>query len=376
MFYSDGNSISYFHDDCPSNASDVAKSVLCQKAGTILLASGVDPLLVDRAISSLAITKNYIDTELSQRHLYAASTSTHTIYRLLVTFAGGNVVIEQHWPVFVGGGRAGFVDGIAALFDTPTELELSSDGKLLYLSDYGNNRIRVVDTVTRYVTTLLGDGRPCWRFGPLGTGGTQAKLAAEYCNNYEGSATAQRPLGIGLSRDNTKLFAAMLSEDAVGLVDLKQATLTRYCSFLPALVKNTFETCRTTNVPNSRSCFLWKPYDVAATDQSLFVAVTNGVTRINLDDLSCEQVSGSLWNWNASSSMGYADGERVNQTCSTSRVYNPFKLVFSADTGIMYVADLSNGAVRRIFIDGKCSCPEGSIFIEEARACYDPTQRW
>jgi len=151
-------------------------------------------------------------------------------------------------------------------------------------------------------------------------------------------------------------------------------------------------------VPNSRSCFLWKPYDVAATDQSLFVAVTNGVTRINLNDLSCEQVSqclcayalvpcgpndlsreqvsGSLWNWNASSSMGYADGERVNQTCTTSRVYNPFKLVFAADTGILYVADLSNGAVRRIFIDGKCSCPEGSIFLEEARACYDPTQRW
>ena len=215
VFFSDGNSISYFRDDCPSNASDVAKSVLCQKAGTMLLASGSDPLLVDLAISSLAITRNFIDTELTQRHLYATSTSTHSVYRLLVTFAERNVSIEQSWPVFVGGGRAGFADGVAALFDTPTELELSSDGKLLYVSDYGNNRIRVVDTATRLTTTLLGNGMPCWRFGSLGVGGSQAKLPAEYCNNYEGSATAQRPLGIGLSRDNSKLYTAMLSEDAV-----------------------------------------------------------------------------------------------------------------------------------------------------------------
>ena len=378
VFYSDGNSISYFRDECKNDASAIAKAKgdACQMQGVVLLASGENPLLVDRAISSLAITKNFVDTELTQRYMYAASTSTHSIYRLIVNFQPsfqGGVSMEQSWFDFVGGPIAGFSD---RLFHSPTELELSTDGALLYVSDYGNNRIRIVDTKTRKITTLLGDGRPCWRFGslPWNSDG-QATLPADTCNNYEGSATAQRPMGIGLSRDNTQLYAAMLSEDAVGLVELKAATLTRYCSFLPENIKKTFETCRT-DVFNSRSCFLWKPYDVAATEQSLFVAVTNGVTRINLGDLSCEQVSGSLWNWNASSSMGYADGERVNETCATSRVYNPFKLVYSPDNNIMYVADLSNGAVRRIFIAGKCNCPEGSIFIEEARACYNPTQRW
>ena len=127
---------------------------------------------------------------------------------------------------------------------------------------------------------------------------------------------------------------------------------------------------------NSRSCFLWKPYDVAMTERSLFVSVTNGVTKIDLDSLTCQQVAGTLWNLEPDQSRGYVDGEWINDTYVSSKVYNPFKMVFARDTGIMYVADLSNGAVRRIFIDGRCQCAEGSVYVESARACYEPTQRW
>ena len=121
--------------------------------------------------------------------------------------------MEPSWLVFVGGPIAGFGPN---LFDTPTELELSSDGLRLYVSDYGNNRIRVVNTITKAITTVVGNGMPCWRFGPLPTtSGGVAKQVSERCNGYDGEATAQRPMGLGLSRDNKLLYAAMLSEDGV-----------------------------------------------------------------------------------------------------------------------------------------------------------------
>jgi hypothetical protein len=274
VLYSDGNSISYFVDDCSASLSAAAKSVLCQKSGQVILPNG-DNNMVDRGISSLALDKNPA-TSLQTRYLYVASTTTHSIYRLLLTLDGGTATAGG-WTLFAGRGYSGFADGglATALFNTPTELELSSDGARLFVSDYGNNRIRLIDLRASSVTTFIGNGMPCWRSGPLLAPANsyyptdQATLPESYCTGYSGSATAYHPLGIGLSRDNAQLHVAMFQEDSVGTATTPTQganTLSRLCSFVPDLAQNTVETCRT-DVPNSRSCFLWQPYDVAATDQ-------------------------------------------------------------------------------------------------------------
>ncbi len=65
----------------------------------------------------------------------------------------------QTVSLFVGGEFQGFKDGIgeAAKFDAIWGLLCTSSGDRLYLTDYANHRIRMVDTNTRSVTSIAGD---------------------------------------------------------------------------------------------------------------------------------------------------------------------------------------------------------------------------
>ena len=77
VFYSDGNAISYFRDDCGSqeNNAAAANAATCQKTGRVLLPKDSN-MWVDRSISSLVITRDYVNAQMTQRYLYAASTTT------------------------------------------------------------------------------------------------------------------------------------------------------------------------------------------------------------------------------------------------------------------------------------------------------------
>ena len=395
VFYSDGNSISYFLDDCVSGGSAIVKS-LCQKTGQDLLTllNAADGGV--RGINSMVVARGFIDDKtFTRRYMYVTATSTHSIYRLPITFQPSGAVDVQAtrsalggstWLslLHIGSGKQGFRDGPfgACLFDTPTELELAADDASLYISDYNNNRVRVADLVAGTVRTLFGNGMPCWRAGGVAGCASsvptdRATLPASWCDSYMGEcATGRRPMGLGLSRDNSELFVTMLDDNALGRVTLGPGgAMTVMCSLNTNLANNAFETCDQ-QASGSRSCFLLRPYDVAATDQSLFVAVTNGVTRIDLDHLTCAQVSGKVWDMWPTDSLGNKDGEKLSDGTCSSRVNNPFKLVFAADTGILYAADLSNAAVRRIFVDGICVCPEGSQYVESAKSCYNPAEVW
>ena len=398
VFYSDGNSLSYFKDDCPSSGT-VLDTLVCNKTGIDLLAVGGGY----RGIQSLAIDPSYVG--LSQRYMYIGSITTHRIYRITITFSGGEVDVQatqrhlaandpwtsspSSWTI--GRGEQGFADGSfeTAMFDMPSEIEITLDGTKLYVSDFGNHRIRLVDLKLSTVTTLLGNGKPCWRTGPLSycpssdVPTDKAQLPVELCNQPVGSmvcASAKNPLGIGLSVSNNALYLPMFQDDAVGVVQLNDndnvSSLSRMCSYNQFLDKFSYETCKP-NAPNSRSCFVRKPFDIVATGQSLFVAVTNGITQIDLVTLDCKQVSGTLWDWNPATSWGNADGELdpLTGTC-TSKVFNPFRMVSAPDKGMMYLADFSNGAVKRVFIGGQCTCPEGTVFMPGARSCYNPAEKW
>ena len=394
VFYSDGNSLSYFQDDCTGSGTVVETSVCERKGLDLMILSQF--FTRNKGISALALDQNLIGPSYMQRYLYVGSITMHCIYRIPITFKAGAADVEairlyftrnNPWAGvgsdFLRIGRcddSGFADGsfAEAKFDMPVEVEISSDGGVLYISDFNNHRIRVADLRSQRVTTLVGNGVPCWRTGAISycpsssVPKNQATLGMNYCDARNGCATARNPLGIGLSVSNDALYIAMYQDNAVGVIQMNEETprLSQKCLFNPSLVKNTVETCDMSK-PGSRSCFIWKPFDVVAHDKALFVSVTNGITRIDLDSLDCRQVSGAMWDWNQNSSKGDVDGE-----VSISRVFNPFKMVLSYDVGIMYVADMNNGAVKRIFVGGKCICAEGTMYMDKARACYNPSERW
>src|SRR5882757_1191791 len=102
-------------------------------------------------------------------NVYAADRDNHTI-RLIDPM--GKV------SVFAGTGVAGFAEGPAtsAQFNQPYGVALSSDEKLLYVADYLNHAIRVIDLGTKRVTTLAGNGKAGFANGK----GAQAQFNQPY----------------------------------------------------------------------------------------------------------------------------------------------------------------------------------------------------
>lgn len=68
---------------------------------------------------------------------------------LVETYAGGQAALRH-------GDTLGI--GTSALFHRPTGLALSSDGALLYVSDFSNHKIKMVDVGSRVVSLLAGSG--------------------------------------------------------------------------------------------------------------------------------------------------------------------------------------------------------------------------
>ena len=83
--------------------------------------------------------------------LYVSDQGTHRIRSIALT--GTNEV-----KTIAGNGRLGHKDGngTAAQFNAPIGLAVSGD--TLYVTDFGNNRIRAIDLTTNEVTTIAGDG--------------------------------------------------------------------------------------------------------------------------------------------------------------------------------------------------------------------------
>lgn len=69
--------------------------------------------------------------------------------------------------LIAGSGKKGMVNGVgsAASFNGPYTIALSANEKTLYVADKYNNAIRAIDLATKRVTTLAGTGKPGYREG-------------------------------------------------------------------------------------------------------------------------------------------------------------------------------------------------------------------
>src|SRR5262249_59594041 len=99
--------------------------------------------------------------------IYISDAANHAIRRIVDH--GGQKFVET----VAGNGVPGFADGfgVNARFNTPTGITLSLDGKVLFVADTNNERIRRIDLSTGLVTTLAGNGQTAILDGPPGEAG-------------------------------------------------------------------------------------------------------------------------------------------------------------------------------------------------------------
>jgi DNA-binding beta-propeller fold protein YncE len=80
----------------------------------------------------------------------------------------------------IGSGAAGFIDGdfTVAQFSRPQGMEISADGRKLYVADRENHAVRAIDLESKLVSTIAGTGEPTNRF--ISGFGQQTPLASPW----------------------------------------------------------------------------------------------------------------------------------------------------------------------------------------------------
>ena len=117
-----------------------------------------------------------VATHPTTRVLYVADTNNNRIRTLTAVPGGGGA---HAVATLCGGAAAGYLDGlgVAAQLSKPWGVALNTAAGLLYVSDSGNNRVRVVALATGAVGTLAGSGAGA---SLNGVGGTAAFNSPRY----------------------------------------------------------------------------------------------------------------------------------------------------------------------------------------------------
>jgi hypothetical protein len=378
VFFSDGMRIQYYQDTCSSYDTRCST----QPRGLDLLPPGQ---FTDFRFTSLAVCPRIQPAAADPacggafRMLYAGSLLRSSVYALRLCVGTDGMVNAtatralSSLTLLAGLTWPGFADGpfAKAAFNQPVDLELNAACDRLYVSDLGNNRIRLLHLPTQQVSTVVGSGQPCWKEG---SAAACADPVAMGCSREEDQcASLQYPLGIGLSEAEDALYIAGNQVNSLFVFRFATRRLVRECSFSFSNMDYGKTQMCNLNKPESKGCMLHRPFDVAAFQGQLFVGVTQGITRIDEDTWLCEQVAGKYFDLRTA---GLYDGVMPIPDLNlptTSLVNMPFKIAVSKGIGVMYFADLLNGAVRRMLVKANCLCPSGTQLLPSANTCYNPS---
>ena len=232
-------------------------------------------------------------------NLYVADTYNSAIRKIAV---GGLV------STLAGSGESGFQNGFSLLeasFDNPTDVAI--DDQLLYISEFGNHAIRILNIADQQVTTAIGTGE----------GGFQDGDAEVAMLNF--------PLGIYYkSNDNTLIIADALNH-SIRSYDAENGTLSTLTGNGEAGLVN----------GSLAEAQFSAPYDVIADGDVIYV-----VERTNHDVRRLS--NGQVRTWAGTGEAGFQNG-----LAGQAKFYEPTGIAIDPD-GAWYVCDYNNGLLRKI----------------------------
>jgi hypothetical protein len=240
---------------------------------------------------------------------------------VIETLAGGNATNTQPW------GDGGL--GTDANIGNPSSVSVDANG-LIYIPDYGHNRIRVVDPVTGFISTWLAGGTPCVNgtvsFGSLSQFGNVVRFKANgdayVSGNICQGTTTNQPLGIALRAKSNGAMTRIVGLNAGITTENADAI----ASALPDL----------------------SDFDIEANGNLVLAMYTNNrVRRIDMTTGKINTVIGD-------NTTGYAGAGDVSVdpgayvAASSARLSGAWKLAV-APGGHLLIADENNQAIRMIW---------------------------
>ncbi len=210
-------------------------------------------------------------------------------------------------------GVAGSTDavGTAARFKLPNGIAVSADKTTLYVADYGNNIIRMINKATGAVTTMAGKA---------GVSGTADGIGT--------AATFNGPHDI--ATDGTSLYVTDSTSNTIRKIDIATGVVTTLAG--KAGVAGPSDGTGTAATFN-------EPLGITTDGTNLYVtdAGNNTIRKINISTRVVTTLAGSA------GSGGYLDG-----TGSAAAFNLPAGI--TTDGTVLYVADFNNNAIRKIVI--------------------------
>lgn len=218
--------------------------------------------------------------------------------------------------------------GTAARFSDITDIDLSSNGKWLYVVDRNNHRIRKVDTTTGTSHYITGAGGTNFLFESDESNGYQegGPCADEFEQNVAGCAYFNRPTGIVLSPDDKTLYVAEGSNNRIRAVNVNTGKTSLIAGSGDAGFKNGTGSSAQFNGPYS--------LDITSDGKTLYVAdkYNHAIRKITLSSKVVTTVTGT-------GSIGHRDG-----TLSSAVLAIPEYV--QEDNGVLYWTEAGTHSIR------------------------------
>ena len=287
-----------------TNNHKIRKIVVATGAVTTLAGSGTASAVDD--IGTLASFNFPRGITTDGTNLYVADNGNNKIRKIVIS--------TRAVTTFAGTGAPGAGDntnGLLATFHSP--YGITTDGISLYVSDYGNNKIRRIDIASGAVTTIAGSGAPCSTDNPVGT-----------------SATFRLPYGI--TTDGTNLYVADYGNNTIRKIVISSGAVTTIAGSAvspPWYADNPIGTSATFSAPDG----------VTSDGTNLYVADTgnNTIRRIVISSGAVITLAGSA----------VLAGGAVDNASGMLATFNGPSGI-TTDGKSLYVTDLNNNKIRKL----------------------------
>ena len=423
VFSTDSKNVFYYFDSCSADAPSCVASD--SQVGLLPPHSPRLSAFETRDIRALALVKLQHTVTAADgskrlaRHLYFASFDANTIARFLVVYKPGGTEVDAQetlrqaegasieliagvpGPTMYDGTISRLKDNVPAaeaLFHGVVDIEVTFDGTVLFLSDMYNFRVRKLFNAASdgkwYVTSVLGHapGKPR-NWGLYGFAATEASVG------WLGGLTLHES-DSGLLEDAV-LYVAMTTTHAIGKltrIGWSDSRFASICKFQRSLYVAENDYPMSCSSTLSRSCPLNSVNDIAvAPGNKLYAVFVHGITELKsiLDSVpGCTQIAGQDFNLVATgakdgySPLSVAEAQQALDltiaaaptevkaavNAESTFLNYPYRVVFASARSIIYLADMNNGAVRRIFVTPPCTCAPGLLSMSESHTCYDPAR--